>query len=230
MCDSGESLDVSVCHTVNMTSPSICQPHDLPVYQPKCDSTWNSIHLSVCSSSVLSIQPSAKFTVKTPTIITGQNFPKVQFLGKFLSICTLSDSSVDLGSPSVTSSLSAENLSTIPGNNGENNTVSHLHEILVRSPSIYTSCIMSVIAPIHALSIPSVHPSNDKCQEIPDEFPSTHYGETFPSEITVKIHDDITLTLCNVKFPEKTPDNSNRNLSMIEFLGLVVAMSAAKCD
>ena len=45
MPDSGESLHVSVRHTINnMTSPSICQSHDLSVCQPKCDSTWNSIH------------------------------------------------------------------------------------------------------------------------------------------------------------------------------------------
>ena len=70
MHDSGESLDVSVCHTIsNMTSPSICQSHDSSVCQPKHDSTWNSIHLSVCLSSVLWIQPSAKFTVKIPMSI-----------------------------------------------------------------------------------------------------------------------------------------------------------------
>ena len=35
MCDSGESLDISVCLTIsNMTSPSVCQLHDLSVCQP----------------------------------------------------------------------------------------------------------------------------------------------------------------------------------------------------
>ena len=61
---------------------------------------------------------------------------------------------------------------------------------------------MSVIAPIHALPILSVHPSDDKHQEIPDEFPSTSYGEKNRSKTMVKIPDDITLTLNQVKFPE----------------------------
>ena len=48
MNDSGESLDVSVCHTVNMTSLSVCQLHDLSICQPNHDSTWNSVNPSVC--------------------------------------------------------------------------------------------------------------------------------------------------------------------------------------
>ena len=64
---SGESLDVSVCHTVNMTSLSVCQLHDLSVCQSNHDSTWNSVHPSICLLSVASIQPSAKFTVKIHT-------------------------------------------------------------------------------------------------------------------------------------------------------------------
>ena len=48
MCDSGKSPDVSICHTVsNMASLSICQLHDLSVCQPKHDSIWISVHLSV---------------------------------------------------------------------------------------------------------------------------------------------------------------------------------------
>ena len=43
MHDSGESLDVSVFHTVTMTSPSVCQSHDSSVCQPKHDSTWNCV-------------------------------------------------------------------------------------------------------------------------------------------------------------------------------------------
>ena len=77
MCDSGESPDVSVCHTVStMTSPSVCQSHDLSVCQTRHDFTWKSVHLSVCLLSLLSIQPSAKFMVKIPMSITGQHFPK----------------------------------------------------------------------------------------------------------------------------------------------------------
>ena len=102
--------------------------------------------------------------------------------------------------------------------------VNYLHEIMVKSPSVHTPysmsviapgcassipsictsyihsihtlCIMSVIAPVHALSIEHVHTScimsviapvsaspivsicltNDECQELLDEFPSTNYG------------------------------------------------------
>ena len=46
---------------------------------------------------------------------------------------------------------------------------------------------MSAIAPISALSILSVHPSEDEHQEIPDEFPSTNHGEKFLVEIMAKI-------------------------------------------
>ena len=48
MYDSGESLDVFVCHTINTTSLSICHSHDSSVCHPKCDSTWNlSVHQHV---------------------------------------------------------------------------------------------------------------------------------------------------------------------------------------
>ena len=58
MCDSSEPPDVSVCHTINTTFPSLFQPHDSSGSQPKCDSTWSSVHPSVCLSTVLSIQSS----------------------------------------------------------------------------------------------------------------------------------------------------------------------------
>ena len=102
--------------------------------------------------------------------------------------------------------------------------VNYLHEITVKIPTICTSSIMSVIAPvhalfiapvdatsippIHALSIPSIHPStvhaspilsihlsDDECQEIPDEFPGTNHGENFPSKIMAQFPDNVTLTL-----------------------------------
>ena len=54
---------------------------------------------------------------------------------------------------------------------------------------------MSVsFAPVHALSIPSIHPSDDKHQEVLAEFPGTNYGRNL-SEIMAKIPDDITLIL-----------------------------------
>ena len=134
--------------------------------------------------------------VKIPTIIPVQNFPKHENPGKLLSVCTSSDSSVNpSGSLSITLSPSAENSSKVASNHGENNTANYLHEILVKSPSIHPSCTMSVVAPICASSIPSVYPSDNECQEILDEFPCTNYGEKFPSEIMVKLPDDVTLTL-----------------------------------
>ena len=60
---------------------------------------------------------------------------------------------------------------------------------------------MSVIASICASSILSIYLSDDKHQEIPAKL-----GE-IPSEIMAKIPDDITLTLHNAKFQEKTPGN-----------------------
>ena len=128
---------MSVCHAINMTSLSICQLHDSSVCQPKHNSTWNSIYPSVYVLSVLSIQPSAKFMVKIPM--------SVQYPEKFLSIHTSSDSSVDpSGSPSVTSSPSAENLSKTLGNHGEKNAVNYLHKIPVNHhPSVLCQLCLS---------------------------------------------------------------------------------------
>ena len=88
----------------------------------------------------------------------------------------------------------------------------------VRASSVQpvrTSCVKSVIAPIHAPSIPPVHPYDDECQEFPDGFPGTHYGEKHPSKIMAKIPHDITLTLQQAKFPEETPDTTTR----VKYLG-----------
>ena len=74
----------------------------------------------------------------------------------------------------------------------------------------HTSCVMSVIAPICASPVPSVHPYDDEHQEFLDEFPSTKYWEKNPSETMVKFPHDVTLTLHQAKFPEETPDNTNR--------------------
>ena len=68
---------------------------------------------------------------------------------------------------------------------------------------------MSVVAPICALCVLSIHLSDDECQEIPDEFSSTNYGEKLSSEIMVKIPDDITLTLQKAKYLEKTSGTSH---------------------
>ena len=107
--------------------------------------------------------------VKIPTSIAVSNFPKMQFMGKFLSICTTSDLSVDQsGSPPVILSLSAEILFKFLSNFGEKHAVNYLHEIPVKLPTVHTSSVTSVIAPICGLPIPSIHLSDDEYQEIPD--------------------------------------------------------------
>ena len=80
---------------------------------------------------------------------------------------------------------------------------------MAKIPPVGTLSVTFVIAPISALSIPSIHPSDDECQEIPEEIPGTDYAEKYPVEITAKIPDNITQTLCNMKFPEKTPATFN---------------------
>ena len=83
----------------------------------------------------------------------------------------------------------------------------------VRASSVQparTSCVTSVNAPVHASPIPCVLPDDGERQEFPDGIPGTNYGEKKPSEITTKIPHDITLTLQQAKFPEETPDTTNR--------------------
>ena len=109
---------------------------------------------------------------------------------------------------------------------------------MVKSPTVSTSCVTSVIAPIHALSVQPVHtscvtsvfapvhalpilsvlPYNDKHQEFLDGFPGTMYGEKNPSEIMVKFPHDITLTLQQAKFPEETPDTTMRVIYPGDFM------------
>ena len=51
MCDSGESDNLSVCHTTNETSPSICQSHQTSVchiIKMTCLSICQSSQTSVC--------------------------------------------------------------------------------------------------------------------------------------------------------------------------------------
>ena len=80
-------------------------------------------------------------------------FPEVQKLGKLLSIHTKMDLSVNpSGSLSITLSPSAENLSKVPGNNGEKNVLHNQHGFPVNSPPIHAS----LVAPIHALFIQSI--------------------------------------------------------------------------
>ena len=83
---------------------------------------------------------------------------------------------------------------------------------------VRASCVTSEVAPVRASSarpvrassVPSVHPYHDERQEFPDGFPGTNYGEKNLSEITAKIPHDVTLTLQQAKFPEKTPDTTIR--------------------
>ena len=53
---------------------------------------------------------------------------------------------------------------------------SGMSEIPVRTSTVHTLSLMSVIAPIDVSFIPPVHPSDNKCQEIMEEFSSTNYG------------------------------------------------------
>ena len=69
---------------------------------------------------------------------------------------------------------------------------------------------MSVFAPVRVSPVLSVLPYDDECQEFPDGFPSTNYGEKNLSKITVKFPHDVTLTLRQTKFPEETPDTTRR--------------------
>ena len=79
-----------------------------------------------------------------------------------------------------------ENLLKFSGNNGKKNAANCLQEYLVKSPSVCKSPVMSVVAPVSALSIPSIHLSDDEHQEIPEEIPCTSHGEKFPVEKTAK--------------------------------------------
>ena len=244
----------SVCHNVIPTSPSVCQLQDSSVCYPTRDARH-----AACSSSVMSVLPSANPMVKIPASTPERNFPYEQNPGKFRFVHTSMESSVHhQDSLSVNSSPFAANMSKLPGNYGENFMVNYLHENPVKSPTVSTSydtsvvapvratyvpfvctlsvqpirtscvmsdiapvrassvqrvhtlCITSVIAPVRALSVPSVLPYEDERQEFPDGFPGTHYGEKNPSEITAKIPHDVTLTLRQAKFPEETPDTTNR--------------------
>ena len=234
-----QSCIPSVCHNVIPTSLCICKLQDLSVCQPTCDVTKLPVWLTVGSLSVTSILPSANPTVKIPMSIPVQKFLHALNPGKIHFVCTSMDSSVHHSdSLSVNSSPSAANLLKIPCNYGEKNKVNYLHENMVKSPSIHkmyiksviapicassvqsicTLCIMSVIAPVHELPIPSIHPSDDECQEFPDGFPSTKYGEKTLSEIMVKFPHDITLTLHQAKFPEETPDTTSRVIYLGNFM------------
>ena len=88
--------------------------------------------------------------------------------------------------------------------------VNYLHEILVKIPTVHSSSVVSV-------TVPSVHLSDDEHKEIPDKICSTNYGEKISAKITAKIPDDVTLTLCNVKFPEKTHGTLHRGNYLVEF-------------
>ena len=70
---------------------------------------------------------------------------------------------------------------------------------------------MSVVATVCVSPILAVHLYDNECQEFPDGFPGTKYGEKPPYEIMVKFpHDVVTLTLQQAKFPEETPDTTER--------------------
>ena len=95
--------------------------------------------------------------MKMAMSIPVQNFLHDQNWGKIPFVHTSTDSSVHhTDSPSIISSPSTANLSKIPCNYGEKNMVNSLHKNPVKSPTISTSCVTSVVAPIHASSIQPV--------------------------------------------------------------------------
>ena len=82
---------------------------------------------------------------------------------------------------------------------------------------------MSVLAPMHGLPIPSIHPSDNKHKDFLVEFPSTSYGEKNLSEIMVKTPDDIALH--QVKFPDETPDITNGVIYPANFLSTQIQVN-----
>ena len=153
-----QSCTPSVCHNIILASPSLCQLQDSSVCDPTRDVINPNIWLTVCSSSVTSILPSANPTVKMPTSIPVQNFPHEQNPGKIPFVHTSMDLSVyHTDSPSINSSPSTANPSKIPCNYGEKTTVNYLHENPVKSPTISTLNVMPFGAPVHALSVQPVH-------------------------------------------------------------------------
>ena len=227
-----QSRTLSVCHNVIPTSSSVCQSRDSSVCYPTRDARH-----AVCSSSVMSVLPSANPTVKIPAY--RNPFPYYHGTGKVPFVRTSTESSVHHSdSPSVNSSPFAAIPSKLPVNYGENYTVNYLHETPVKSPTVSTSydtsvvapvratyvpfvcalyvrpvrtsCVTSDVAPVRASSAPSVLPYGNERQEFPAGSPGTNYGEKNPSEIAAKIPYVVTLTLQQAKFPEKTPDTTNR--------------------
>ena len=125
--------------------------------QPTCDEINPIIWPTVCSSSVMSILPSANPMVKMPMSTPVRNFPHDQNPGKLHFVCTSMDSPVHhKDSLSVNSSPSAANPSKIPCNYGERNMVNYLHENPLKSPTISTLYIMPFGAPVCASSIQSI--------------------------------------------------------------------------
>ena len=83
---------------------------------------------------------------------------------------------------------------------------------------VHTSCVMSVFAPVCASLIPSILPYDDECEEFPNGFPGTSYGEKNPSKIMVKFPHDVTLTLQQAKFLEETPDTTKSVIYLGNFM------------
>ena len=83
------------------------------------------------------------------------------------------------------------------------------HQLLNSSP------VTSVIAPIHASSVPSIHLSDDEYQKILSKFPSTNHGENIPDEIMSIIPEDVTLN--QAKILEKTPGIYNNVNFTVKF-------------
>ena len=88
MCDSGESDDLSVCHTIKMTSPSVCLSHHLSVSH-----TTNTTSLSICQSHHSSVCHTTNMS--SPSVCKSSHL-SVCYTANMtnLSVCQLHESSV----------------------------------------------------------------------------------------------------------------------------------------
>ena len=148
--------------------------------------------------------------VKSPTISTLYVMPfgAPVCASSVQSVCTSCDMSVV--APVHVSSVQPIHTSCVTS------AIAPIHALPMQP--VHILCIVSVFAPVHASPVPSILPYDNECQEFPDGFPGTKYGEKNPSEIMVKFPHGVTLTLQQVKFPEETPDTTKRVIYLGNFM------------
>ena len=161
-------------------NPNMIPPGTLSVHQ--------YVHHQFCLSN-----HQLKFMVKIPTSIPVHNFLK-----QLLSVHTSFDSSVDpSGSLSITSSPSAENPLKIPCNHGEKMwLITCMKSKLTHHPSIHCALCLSLHLSMHHLFHPSINQTTNVRKSQTNSLVLIMGRKTL-SKITIKIHDDVTLTLQN---------------------------------